>query len=231
LNPQQLRERRGLSGRVAKDLEREAGMTTEEGDYDPEAMIVDERLRRIEVRTGSDLYVDFYDRAFYEDVLAAARAAVYRPVVEATATPGEPRENGTLSSDEPRVPEPTSKTQSDKEAAEKVTRSFARIVTGFERGMQDSEYLVLVPPTYIQELFFVLTTYLRSLWRQGLVVDKSFLDLSERLFAAFLGDERESAGWSAVSDASTQERLMRDKHLSRYREQAWLHFISSPIEV
>jgi hypothetical protein len=60
---------------VASDLEREAGMTTEDGDYDPEAMIVDERLRRIEVRTGSDLYVDFYDRAFYEDVLAAARAA------------------------------------------------------------------------------------------------------------------------------------------------------------
>jgi hypothetical protein len=144
-------------------------------------------------------------------------------VVEATATPGQPRGNGTLSSDEPRVPEPTGKTQSDKEAAEKVTRSFARIVTGFERGMQDSEYLVLVPPRYIQELFFVLTTYLRSLWRQGLVVDKSFLDLSERLFASFLGDERESAGWSAISDASTQERLMRDKYLSRYREQAWLH--------
>jgi hypothetical protein len=60
---------------VASDLEREASMTTEDGDYDPEAMIVDERLRRIEVRTGSDLYVDFYDRAFYEDVLAAARAA------------------------------------------------------------------------------------------------------------------------------------------------------------
>jgi hypothetical protein len=89
--------------------------------------------------------------------------------------------------------------------------------------MQDSEYLVLVSPTYIQELFFVLTTYLRSLWRQGLVVDKSFLDLSERLFAAFLGDEREFAGWSAISDASTHKRLMRDKHLSRYREQAWLH--------
>jgi hypothetical protein len=111
----------------------------------------------------------------------------------------------------------------DYDAAEKVSRSFARIVTGFERGMQDSEYLVLVPPTYIQELFLVLTTYLRSLWRQQLVGDKSFLDLSERLFTAFLGDERESAGWSAVSDASTQERLMRDKHLSRYREQAWLH--------
>ncbi len=223
LNPQQLRERRGLSGRMAKDLEREAGMTTEEGDYDPEAMIVDERLRRIEVPTGSDLYVDFYDRAFYEDVLAAARAAVYRPVVEATATPGQSQENGTLSTDEPRRPEPTGKTHSDKDAAERVTRSFARIVTGFERGMQDSEYLVLVPSTYVQELFFVLTTYLRSLWRQGLVVDKSFLDLSERLFAAFLGDERESAGWSAISDASTHERLMRDKHLSRYREQAWLH--------
>ena len=144
-------------------------------------------------------------------------------VVEAAATPGEPQENGTPSQDKTRVPEPTGKTQSDKEAAEKVTRSFARIVTGFERGMQDSEYLVLVPPTYIQDLFFVLTTYLRSLWRQGLVVDKSFLDLSEKLFAAFLGDERESAGWSAISDASTHERLMPDKHLSRYREQAWLH--------
>ena len=144
-------------------------------------------------------------------------------MVEATATPGESQENGTLSPDEPRVPEPTAKTQSDKDAAERVTRSFARIVTGFERGMQDSEYLVLVPPTYIQELFFVLTTYLRSLWRQGLVDDKSFLNLSERLFAAFLGDERASAGWSAISDASTEERLRRDSHLSRYREQAWLH--------
>ena len=106
---------------------------------------------------------------------------------------------------------------------ERVTRSFARLVTGFERGMQDSEYLVLVPPTYLQELFFVLTTYLRSLWRQELVGDKSFLDLSERLFTVFLGDERKSAGWSAISDASTQEQLLQDKHLSRYREQAWLH--------
>jgi hypothetical protein len=40
---------------------------------------------------------------------------------------------------------------------------------------------------------------------------------------AFLGDERESAGWSAVSDASIEERLARDTPLSRYREQAWLH--------
>ncbi len=222
LNPQQLRERRGLSGRVARDLERESGMTTEDGDYDPEAMIVDERLRRIEVRTGSDLYVDFYDRAFYEDVLAAARAAVYRPATEVTTGSDDPQENGPQPGG-PHAPESPGRSQTGKDVADKVTKSFARLVKSFERGMQDNEYLVLVPPTYLQELFFVLTTYLRSLWRQELVDDEDFLDLSERLFASFLGDERETAGWAAVSGASSEEQLARDKHLPHYREQAWLH--------
>ena len=51
-------------------------MSVNDPNYDPETMIVDEQLRRIEVQTGGDLYVDFYERAFYEDVLTAARAAV-----------------------------------------------------------------------------------------------------------------------------------------------------------
>lgn len=222
LNPQQLLERRGLSGRVARELEREAGMTMEEGDYDPEEMIVDERLRRIEVRTGSDLYVDFYERAFYEDVLAAARAAIYRTALEATTGTDDPQQNGPPPDESPS-PESQGPTQKDKDAADRVTRSFARLVTGFEKGMQDSEYLIIVPPTYLQELFYILTTYLRSLWRQELVDDDNFFVLSVRLFTSFLGDERESAGLSAISDTSTQERLMRDKHLMHRREQVWLH--------
>lgn len=222
LNPQQLRERRGLSNQVAKELEREDAMTQEDGVYDPEAMIVDERLRRIEVRTGSDLYVDFYERAFYEDVLAAARAAVYRPLPDTTPGPSTPPEDGPPP-DTSQRPKPTGPTKLSKDAAERVARSFARLVKNFERGMQNSEYLAEVPPTYLQELFFILTTYLRSLWRQGLVDDDNFLDLSERLFSSFLGDEHKSAGWSAISDATTEERLMGDKYLSHYREQAWLH--------
>ncbi|MGH3085871.1 MAG: hypothetical protein ACRDSJ_00965 [Rubrobacteraceae bacterium] len=213
MNPQQLRDHRGISRQTTEELRREDIMAVDDEDYDPEAMIVDERLRRIEVRTGSDLYVDFYERAFYEDVLAAARAAVYRPMPE--------DERSTLD-----IPQPSGSARpsvTDRSAMEKVTRGFARLVRNFERGMRDNEYLAQVSPTYLQELFFILTTFLRSLWRQKKINDENFFELSKRLFAAFLGDERESTGWPMISRATGERQLTRDESRSHLREQAWLH--------
>ena len=222
LNPQQLRERRGLSSQVTKDLEREDAITTEKGEYDPEAMIVDERLQRIEVHTGSDLYVDFYERAFYEDVLAAARAAVYHPVSQPTPEPDATDEDDSASDLSERS-EPIVTPRVDEDVEQRVSRSFTRLANNFERGMHDSEYLIQVPPPYLQELFFILTTYLRILWRQGLIDDHSFFELSEKLFAAFLGDERRSTGWSALSPLADEEQLAWEEAKSHFRKQAWLH--------
>jgi hypothetical protein len=222
LNPQQLRERRGLSRRVEEDLQREAAMTMEKNEYDPEAMIVDERLRRIEVRTGSEVYVDFYERAFYEDVLAAARAAVYRSLPntdsEQEAPPQDP-----LGGDQTQASLPKRPPATDPTAAQRATASLARLVRNFEKGMQDSEYLAQVPPVYLQELFFIMAAFLRGLWRQGLVEDEDFFDLSERLFAAYLGDARGSMGWSAIAYATDGERPTRNGPDPYFREQSWLH--------
>lgn len=222
MNPQQLRNRRGVPKQTAEELRREDAMSVNDPEgYDPEAMIVDERLRRIEVQTGLDLYVDFYERAFYEDVLAAARAAVYRPQDEAKPSAEDPPEDGTVDG----IPPTTESIQPlplNEAAMERVSRGFARLVKNFELGMQDSEYLTQVPPTYIRELFFILTIFLRSLWRQKKIDDRDFFDLSERLFAAFLGDEQEVTGWPAISRVVATEQAKRDG--SRYFvEQAWLH--------
>jgi hypothetical protein len=222
LNPQQLRERRGLSRRVEEDLQREAAMTMEKNEYDPEAMIVDERLRRIEVRTGSEVYVDFYERAFYEDVLAAARAAVYRSL-PGTDPEQAAHSQGPSGGDQAPASPPEWPPAMDATAAQRVTASVARLVRNFERGMQDSEYLAQVPPTYLQELFFIMAAFLRGLWRQGLVEDEDFFDLSERLFAAYLGDARGSMGWSAIAYATDGERPTRNGPDPYFCEQCWLH--------
>lgn len=214
LNPQQLRDHRGISRQTDEELRREDLMAVSEEDYDPEAMIVGEQLQRIDVRTGSELYVDFYERTFYEDVLAAARAAVYRPMSDT-----EPEQD--VSSDGHR--ESRRKYVADQSAIEKVTKGFVRLVKNFERGMQDSEYLRQVSPTYLQELFFILTTFLRSLWLQDKVNDENFFALSKRLFAAFLGDERESTGWPAISCELTEEQLTWGAARPYSREQLWMH--------
>ena len=88
--------------------------------------------------------------------------------------------------------------------------------------MQDSEYLTQVPPTYLRELFFILTAFLRSLWRQARIGDEDFFALSVRLFSAFMGDGQEETGWPAVSGMTDEEQTRRSE--SRYfTEQAWLH--------
>lgn len=211
MNPQQLREFRGISKQAVEELQREDTMAVGDEDYDPEAMVVDERVRRIEVQTGGDLYVDFYERAFYEDILAAARAAVYRSMSE-TATENSSLYESNSTSDPAQLSE-----------MEKVTRQFTKLAKNFERGMQDSEYLAQVPATYLRELFFILTTFLRSLWRYKRIDDENFFDLSKRFFAALLGDEREVTGWSMISHTTSKEELTPDESQPHFKEQAWLH--------
>jgi hypothetical protein len=221
-NPQQLRQRRGISSRAVRELELEESLATEEDDYNPEAMIVKEKIEAPQVSGGLDLYVDYDDRTLYQDIMAALRAVVYSPPLQPARRQGEDEPGSARGGEGPSQSgehQPQPRTEED---TQRVTRSFSRLVGNFEAGLRDIEYLSEVPPVYLKELFYVLTTYLRLLRLERLVAEENLLDLSERLFRALLG-EGEEDGWEQVATAVDTRTLDQSESETHYWKQAWLH--------
>lgn len=220
MNVQQLRRHRGISERAARDLKREGASTPEVEDYAPEDVIVDEQLQPVRTAKASDLYIDYYDRLTYQDLLRAARAVTYQPESQSQRgeTPAEDPEPP-----RPRVRTPPEGRPRSQDDLKRIFRSFSRLVTNYERGVQDEAYMAEVPPAYYRRNFVVLVTLLRNLWLDEMIRDDDFLTFSERLFTAFLGDGREPGGRALIAQRTGANERTEDEEQLRLPEQCWLH--------
>lgn len=227
-NSEKLRERRGISAASVRERDLEQNLDNE-SPYDPEAMIVEETVRT-EIGSGAALYGDYKERSLYEHVMAALRAVVHQPQRDAgTSLPdGQDPSLGTNVA-EPSGPEAGRKSphivgrrvRHEASAVKKVVAQFSHLVTDFEGGMRDTEYLAQVYAPDLKKLLFVLTTYLRLLRLEGLVDRGSFIRLSERLFDSLV-PEAGDAGWSGVP-VPDDGSLERDEAETHGWKQAWMH--------
>jgi hypothetical protein len=74
-NTEQLREHRGISATSVRERRLEENLD-EEPTYNPEDIIVEERVRA-ETVAGAAQYVDFEERSLYEHIMSAIRKVVY----------------------------------------------------------------------------------------------------------------------------------------------------------
>ena len=171
---------------VAADaLPRRNVEVTDEGreTYDPTEHFVVEPVAPMAQVTGADLYVDFYDRLTYEEVLRAAVAAAYHPAPQDTTgegasvipivsiTPLGPPDNGNLRA----------------QMLARIANGFVRLIGNFMEGLNDPKYMEDIPPAYLIELFVIITTYLRVVWRDGMLANPLFIDHSLKLLRTFGG--------------------------------------------
>ena len=99
------------------------------------------------------------------------------------------------------------------------------MVGNFVQGAADAEYLEQVPPQYLVELFVIITTYLRVVWRDGMLDTKHFVDLSLDLLAAFWGQLRQPGAWHTLEPRLGDQLLVLEERL-RLSAQTWLHAYS-----
>lgn len=223
MNPQQLRSRRGVSADAVREARRERALDAPEG-YDPEAMIVEERVRLPQTSSAAELYVDYEDRWLYEGFMKALSAAVYSPDAGLSNDAGVEGQSRPAAEDTGHLEQSegiADRAQRHEPEVQKVVGRYSRLIRRFERGTRNSEYFAEVPPPYLTQLFYVLLTYLRLLRVEGLVDQDSFLSFSERLFAALTSIE-DMGGQISVTpvDGATREGAEEG---GLYWAQAWLH--------
>jgi hypothetical protein len=160
--------------------------------------------------------VDFYDRLTYEEVLRAAVAAAYHPAPQGTRgegtsvtcivsiTPPGPPDSGTL------------RTQ----MLARIAHGFERLIGNFMEGLNDPKYMEDIPPVYLIELFVIITTYLRVVWRDGMLANPLFIDHSLKLLRTFGGLDGFLFSLRARLGPDEMERQERRLGLSA---QTWLH--------
>jgi hypothetical protein len=222
-NSEQLHRHRGRIARLTKMDQQEQQMAVEEeGEYAPEEHFVDEQIRLATTRTGADLYADFYDRLTYEELLRAALAAVYHPLP--TVTDDRP---DTFPPDypppRPEKPPKIDDAELQAKVMARIKRGFKRLVGNFAEGTSNAEYLTEVPPRYLLELCVIISAYLRVVWRDGMLSEKLFLELSLSLLTALWGEPGQPSAWSTLCSRLTDEELEQEKARLALVEQVWLH--------
>lgn len=220
-NTEQLnRHRRRIRELQEKDRQERIMVVEAEGGYRPEDHLVDEKVRRIVTVSGADLYEDYYDRLTYEEVLRAALAAVYHPPA-VTSSHGTPdRSIAPVPPAESALPKPPGDVEMRQQMMTRIAHGFDRLVGNFLLGLADEEYLAVVPPDNLAELYVIITRYLCVVWKDGMFATEPFLGHSLGLLAALWG--RPHNAWQLLcmrspdSVALAVERLSLDAWI-------WLH--------
>lgn len=240
-NTEQLRRHQGRIASLSETDRQEKQMIVEEkGEYHPEDHFVDERVEVAVSLSSADLYADFHDRLTYEELLRAALAAVYHPTPEHSSEeePGESHDAGGEPRQEPgsgetpggpTISRPPRLPDDDAQRAQilaRIERGFKRLVGSFLQGIADAEYLAHVPLEYLIELFVIITTYLRVVWRDGMLADKTFVDRSLDLLVAFWGQPRQPGAWQALQTRIADDLLAHVEERLALSAQTWLHAYS-----
>lgn len=196
-NTEQLNRLRGRTVALAQE-ERLARQMALEEDYNPDDHFVEERVRVAAGSSSSDLYADYDDRLTYDELLRAVLAAVYHPARAADYDASHSTDIETsLTLIEPQ-PLPTD-IEIRAQVLSRLERGFQRLVSNFEHGTNDPEYMENVPPRYLTELFVILLTFLRTTRRHGMLSDDAFADFSWRLLASYWGDVGYPGAWQSLS--------------------------------
>lgn len=223
-NQEQLHRHRGAIPATAKKRDKEEEQQAiEEDEYDPDAHFVDEEIRHQTLTSGGDLYANFHDRLTYEELLRAVLAAVYHPTAEQNSESG-----GDDSSAVTYVFTQTPMLQPDDETLKKrmlarIEHGFRRLISNFLQGTANSDYLAEVPAGYLVELYVIITSYLRVVWRDTMLKDDLFIMHSIDLMNAFWGQPGESGAWETVRSGLADEDLSRLDEKLALQAQTWLH--------
>ncbi len=219
-NIEQLWRHRGQKNDSHKHRGREEPSGEEEDPYNPQDHIVDETVRRAAAVSGGDLYVDFYDRQTYEEVLRAILAAAYHPL--AVESPGLETEK-VPSLPSPVLPRPPEDPNERARLLEQIERGFARLVGNIQQGVQDEHYMAEVPLPYLAELLLIIMSYLRIVWRDKMLTDELFLDHSLTLLDLFWGGPGRKGAWQIMQSRDTGAELDQVGQRLSLNSQIWLH--------
>ena len=223
MNTEQLDRHGGRIASKTRTEEEEKRLTIEEtGDYVPEDHFIQERVATAGISRGGDLYEDFDERLTYEGLLRAAMAAVYHRTPAGMDEP-KPQDNGKggASPSGPDIPPtPPAPPPVPPAATVRIERGFRRLVDNFVQGTADTDYMRRIPPQYLIELFVILSTYLRVVWRDRILDKKAFVDLSLALQSAFWGDPRRPGAWDRLTQRVNKEE---EEERVALGAQTWLH--------
>ncbi|MCC6955203.1 MAG: hypothetical protein IT316_00325 [Anaerolineales bacterium] len=204
-------------------------------EYFPEDHFVKEEIRRPVSSAGEELYADYYDRLTYEEILRAALSAVYH-----AQSPEEPRipppvlvapdsdQTGVLPAPKEDETKPTNAAAAGTISADEIIRSriekgFQRLVRNFGKGLQDEEYLAEVPVRYLLELSLIVLQYLRVVYNDEMLSEKTFTDLSLDLYQSVWGWPGKPGAWASIGAKLSEEEKAYLEEQMVFSARIWFH--------
>lgn len=174
-------------------------------EYIPDEHIVDEPIRRPSsgLTESDDLYFDYDERLTYQEILNAVLFVAYHP--QNTDQAGLSNGTSNLPLEDPgirmtaTIPIPLTTEEALNRVRARITSGFRRLVENFIQGLSDSEYLQAVPTTYLLELWIIISTYLRVVWRNRLLTDELFQEFSLALLYSFWGASFQPGAWQVIN--------------------------------
>ena len=197
--------------RIVADRNRELEEVEIPEEYNPDEHVVPEPVRRpvTNLSNSSDLYIDYDEHLTYQEILNAVLAISYNKINEVTTkTPQETGSSGTDVIDEKRDEvnkENKEPINLSEQILLRISSGFKRLVGNFVKGLSDEVYMQSIPPTYLLELWSIITVYLRVVRNNKLLSDEDYTELSLTMLFSFWGRYLEPGAWSIVETRLSKE--------------------------
>lgn len=196
-------------------------------EYDPDAHIVAEPIRRSlgGIEDRGELYVDYEERLTYQEILNAVLSITYQ-----TEKNIELREVPLNNSDtlvtEFAVLEPFDDEEIKARIQNRISSSFKRIIDNFSLGLSDSEYIETVPKPYLLELWVIISSLLRVIWRSELLSEQDFQEYSLTHLYSFWGNWSQQGAWKQIEPFLGEDERQHEFSRLSLSLNLWMHVIA-----
>jgi hypothetical protein len=196
-------------------------------EYIPEDHIVAEPIRLSRNTSGIDgLYMDFEKRWTYQEILNSVLAATYNDkAIEVENNIKEKfKADPSKNQEEPRGASVDPPQNDDlQRLRNRISNGFSRLVENFEQGLSDQEYLATIPPSYLLELWLIITRYLQVVWKNELLDRDTFCDLSLDMLFSFWGKPAQPGAWQMIKELDPSLDLQVELQRLSLPSSTWLY--------
>ena len=215
--------------RIVAERQREQEEEEIPEEYDPDEHIVAEPVRRPTGGSANsdDLYINYDERLTYQEILNAVLSVAYHPraadqtepIGSSTNIPLEDSDNVFVAT----ILLPLTTEEAEAKVRARIASGFQRLVENFQRGLADSEYLETVSPAYLLELWTIISSYLRVVYRNEMLSDDRFQELSLSLLYSFWGEPTQPGAWQFINARSNDAEKQAEFTRLLIPLNLWLH--------
>ena len=214
--------------RIVTDRNREQEEEEIQEEDDPSEHFVPEPIRRParSLSNSDDLYLDYEEHLTYQEILNAVLSLSYHPINEVTKTtpletdsnqPGTTHEK--LEDWEKGNQEPY---EINEQIQNRILLGFKRLVGNFIKGLTDEEYMQTIPPTYLLELWSIISVYLRVVSKNKMLTEDDYTELSLTMLFSFWGRYLEPGAWYKIESRLSREEKEYELKRLRIPINIWL---------